>query len=239
MPSVDNPNSFAASLPGQIAQLRKDLKDLSANSVYSPSTWHVGAGGLIVDGTSALTGATTLTGGVTGPLAATGAVSAGADVVAAGNVTATAGNITATAGIVTGTGGIISADARSRTGGSGLAGLWADSSGRFQINPSSIRFKTDIEVWNANPARLLQLRSVMYRLLSQPADAAKQPGFIAEELLALGFPEFIFYNADNQVEGINYDRMVVVLLELAKLQDARITAIEKTLASSSTTIPTV
>ncbi|MCU1414048.1 MAG: tail fiber protein [Microbacteriaceae bacterium] len=155
------------------------------------------------------------------------------DINATGNATiggeATIGGTGSFGGVLTANPGIVSTDARTRTGGSSLAGIWADGAGRFQINPSALRFKTGIETWDAHPERLLELRSVLYWLIDQDQSEPKQPGFIAEELIAAGFPEFVFYDAAGEVQGINYDRIVVLLLELLKYEDARIAAIEKRL----------
>jgi hypothetical protein len=199
----------------------------------------IGAGGLIVkDGGSITIQAPGTLNVAGGALNSGGSITAVTDVTAGGALIGNTLHVINNSqidgtenvvGILTANAGIISTDARSRTGGSSLAGLWADGSGRFQINPSSIRFKTDIEPWTTDPRKLLNVRSVLYRLLSQAEDALKQLGFIAEELLEAGFPEFIFYNTEGEVEGINYDRVVVALLELAKVQDERLTAIERRL----------
>lgn len=81
MPAVDDPFGIAASLPGQVAALARTVKDLSVNRTQSPAGLAIGATGLTVAGPTALSnvlsvlGLTTLTGGVTGPVAATGALS--------------------------------------------------------------------------------------------------------------------------------------------------------------------
>lgn len=117
------------------------------------------------------------------------------------------------------------------------AGGWIDGDGTVGISPSSIRFKTDIEQWVPDISRLLLLRAVLFRY--DPAvfgdmdpDAPKQLGFIAEELDALGFPEFIFYDADGLIEGINYDRITVALLVLAQRQEARLQSMEARLEAA-------
>jgi hypothetical protein len=50
MPSIDNPNGLAASLPGQIAGIRRDIKDLSNSVKAAPVKLVVGSGGLTVAG---------------------------------------------------------------------------------------------------------------------------------------------------------------------------------------------
>lgn len=146
----------------------------------------------------------------------------------------TTGNVTA-AGRVTSASALRSPGSRSyvvQGGGLGsYAGAWIDGDGTVGISPSSIRFKTDIEQWMPDIERLLLLRAVLFRydpavFGGMDADAPKQLGFIAEELDALGFPEFIFYDGDGLIEGINYDRITVALLVLAQWQEARLQLVE-------------
>jgi hypothetical protein len=183
---------------------------------------------------------------VTGPISATGSVSAGTDVSAGGSVTA-GGDITAS-GRVTSGAAFRSSGSRAYICVSGYAGGWIDGDGTFGISPSSIRFKIDIEEWLPDIARLLLLRAVLFRydpavLAGAKADAPRQLGFIAEELEALGFPEFVFYDDGEwewvpdpedehdgeyilvgppRIQGINYDRIVVALLRLHQHQQTQI-----------------
>lgn len=123
---------------------------------------------------------------------------------------------------------------------SNYAGAWINADGTVGISPSSRRFKTDIEPWQTNIESLLELQAVMFRYTFAP-DGDKQLGFIAEELVGLGFSEFCFYeeiDGEQVVQGINYDRISVALLVLAQLQDqklsdmdARLSALEKRLAN--------
>lgn len=129
--------------------------------------------------------------------------------------------------------GLASTDARNRVLTQGNAAAYVDETGRFGISPSSRRFKTDLTPWGTDPRALLEVRAVLFRYITEPEDAPKQLGWIAEELLAAGFPEFVFYDVEGQVQGINYDRVVVALLELAKIQQtqyddlaARVAALE-------------
>lgn len=158
------------------------------------------------------------------------------------NITATVQNETTaflSAGTVTmnsinATGRVTSADpirspgARTYVVSTGYAGLWAETDGTFGISPSSRRFKTDFEEWTPDIARLLELHAVLFRynLPGSDPNAPKQLGFIAEDLAELGFTEFLFYDAEGLVEGINYDRLTVALLVLAQAQEARLRAVE-------------
>lgn len=80
MPAIDDPMGMAASIPGQLADLKRVVKDLSVNRTFSPNLFAVGAGGLTV------AGPTTLTGGVAGPVAATGQLSGAGLSITSGNM---------------------------------------------------------------------------------------------------------------------------------------------------------
>jgi hypothetical protein len=68
MPAVDNPNGLAASLPGQIAGIRRDLKDLSNSVKAAPVKLVVGSGGLTVAGQITSIGSRTTLSGTTNAL---------------------------------------------------------------------------------------------------------------------------------------------------------------------------
>lgn len=154
-----------------------------------------------------------------------GTINASGSVNASGDVTGA--NLTA-GGRVTSAAAFRSTGSRAYVMTVGYAGAWLDGDGTLGISPSSIRFKTDVEQWQPDIERLLLLRAVMFRydLPGADPDAPKQIGFIAEELDALGFPEFLFYDPDGVVEGINYDRLTVALLVLAQTQETRLQNLE-------------
>ena len=58
----------------------------------------------------------------------------------------------------------------------------------------------------------------------------KDQGFIAEEVLKAGLPEYVTYNEEGEVEGLNYNRMWMPLVPLAQEHDTRITELEQSLA---------
>lgn len=138
------------------------------------------------------------------------------------------GNVTAS-GRVTSAAALRSPGSRAQLVSSNWAGAWIDGDGTIAISPSSRRFKTDIVPWQPDITRLLELQAVLFRydLPEMPPDAPLQLGFIAEDLEDLGFTEFLFYDGDGLVEGINYDRLTVALLMLAQQQDARLVALEQ------------
>jgi hypothetical protein len=174
---------------------------------------------------SAVTGNVSATGNVTatGGVSAGGTVAAGTDVTAAGNIS-TPGILTALA-------------SRTLVLASGYAGAWIDINGRLGISPSSRRYKSGIRTWQPDIVRLLEVRAVLYRmdpeLFGTEPDTPLEVGLIAEELFDAGFPEFVFLDAENNVQGIHYDRLTAALLELHRWQDQRLTRIEQHLGLTS------
>lgn len=188
-PSGTNLNSLVAQVQAALANINATVAAAIAANSYTK---------VVIDG---LIANPPLGSAVTGNISATGAISAG--------------------GVATFPAGVSSLDARNRVLSTGFAGAWIDSSGRFGIQPSSQRFKKNIAPWSTDISKLLELRRVTFRYIvaiDDDPDAMSKPkqlGFIAEEVVALGFPEFVFYDEDGDVQGLNYDRMVVALLELA------------------------
>ena len=142
-----------------------------------------------------------------------------------GGATLAGGSLFVNAGDVTASGIGTFVASRNLVLTTGYAGLWMDVAGRIGISPSSVRYKVDIEHWEGTPIEeLYKLRAVMFRydpeLFGTDPDGQKQLGFIAEELFALGFPEFISYDEFWNIQGINYDRLSVALLVLAQKEHA-------------------
>ena len=233
MPAVDHPLGVAASLPGQVAALRKIVKDLSVNKTYSPASLAIGAGGLTVLGT------TTLTGGVTGPVASTDALSGtsltvtgavagaaitgtslavGAGAISGATVTTT-GAATIGAGVSIGASATLTGDVfiPNRTPViSGYAAAWINSDGRIGISASSERYKQDITPREYALEQIDAIEVVSYRLIAaveQYGDfALTDSGVIAEQLVEVGLPEFVVFNPDGTAETVMYDRLTVVAI---------------------------
>lgn len=246
MPAIDHPLGVAASLPGQLAALRKSVKDLSVNKTQSPASLVIGAGGLTV------AGATTLTGGVAGPVAATGAIS-GTTItgtsLAVGSGTITGGAVNGATVTTTGAAGIgagLTVGASVNVTGdvfipnrtavvSGYFGLWVNSDGRIGISSSAERYKQDITAHTYTLAEIETLAVVTYRLKTAVAllgDGARvEVGVIAEQLIAAGFSEFVQFNADGTTETVSYDRLALVGLAGVQLLSARVKSIEARLTA--------
>ena len=89
--------------------------------------------------------------------------------------------------------------------------------------PSSIRWKEEVRTLE-NPLVLVeQLRGVRYTWTeSGQADV----GVIAEEVAEV-LPEVVTFEDDGQARGVNYGKLVSVLIEAAKMQQQEIEALQK------------
>jgi hypothetical protein len=93
-----------------------------------------------------------------------------------------------------------------------------NSSGQLGTEVSSRRFKDDIEDMGDASDRLFRLRPVSFRY-KQPLDDGSKPlqyGLVAEEVAEV-YPELVVRGKDGQVEGVQYQKLPVLLLsELQK-----------------------
>ena len=246
MPAVDDPFSIAASLPGQVAKLASAVKDLSVNRTFSPAVFTVGAGGLTVLGTSALNGAVTFGAGVTGPVAATGALSgtslavgsgaiSGASVAVTGAASsatnAVSGNSTVS-GTSTSTGVVISPGSRAYSVVSGYAGAWINGDGTLGISTSSVDVKQDFAPADSAPKvdALLRLALVDFRRIGAVAelgvDAPVELGAIVEYVAGTALVGATFVDPTGKPQGINWSEMIPVMIAAIQSLNARIAKLE-------------
>lgn len=96
---------------------------------------------------------------------------------------------------------------------------------------SSLRYKVNVEDADFNLDQLAGLRPVRFQDRAEHAeqgDGSRQyVGLIAEEVDALGFQEFVFYDAEGRPDGVQYDRLTVALLDIVKDLAARVAALEE------------
>jgi hypothetical protein len=295
MPGVDNPAGIDASIAGQVKELLRLYKDLSANKTFSPAAFHIGLGGLIVDGPTTLTSPLTFSGTISGPVTI-GDNFAAVDITASNNVfgiggifsggVSVANNITSATGTVSGVNGTYSGQvysaaalrspgSRSYVVSTSYAGGWIDGDGTIGISPSSRRYKENIvpadlvelatklracvPVWftyktamfdaqnvekaaiqaaieaaaadsKIDDASLVDVRPLPVDIVPlpvvNPVISSQQLGFIAEDLEAAGLGVLCFYDADGLVEGINYDRLSIVLAAAAILDHQEILGLQ-------------
>jgi hypothetical protein len=195
--------------------------------------------GSISAGTTITAGTTINAGGrITGVglTAGTGSIT-GASVAVTGAASSATSSVSGSAsvgGLLTADAGVSSLDAKTRILASGWSSLWVDTSGRFGQSPSARRYKQDIQPAPLDVAGLLALTPVTYRLkvaVEQFGDAARtEVGLIAEEVETVA-PWAIAYDAEGVVQGINYDRLTVALLAIAREQHDRLTDMERRLTA--------
>jgi hypothetical protein len=135
-----------------------------------------------------------------------------------------------------------SLDIRIATGTTGsAANLYKDPfTGQLARSTSALKYKTDIADADVDPVDVLALQPrtwVDKAKLDKPEQAEhlrRDIGFIAEELDEHpSLRQFVVYDLAGEPDAIEYDRLTVALLELAKAQqkqiddlDARLTALE-------------
>jgi hypothetical protein len=86
---------------------------------------------------------------------------------------------------------------------------------------SSIRFKENIKPLEPALGKVEQLNPVTYNKIGV---AEEEIGLIAEEVAEL-FPEVVTYNEEGQPQGIQYQRLSVILLKAVQEQNAVIAAL--------------
>lgn len=142
---------------------------------------------------------------------------------------AVTGNLSTTGQVIS-AGVIQSPGTKANTVTVGYSSLWADSSGNFGANTSSRRYKQDITPVQTDRVGLLELTTYKFRYIAaveEFGDAAPwEYGLIAEDVVEVA-PWACFYEDDGMtVKGINYDRLVVVLLNVVQDHESRIVALE-------------
>lgn len=119
-----------------------------------------------------------------------------------GNVNAS-GSLTAQ-GFITLPGVLSHSNANFRT-------LTSGDNGEIGISSSSARYKEDIEDFDLTEETFRAIHPRQFRYKSDVEefgdDAVPDVGFIAEELVAAGVTEPVYYDPEGRPEGINYDRL--------------------------------
>ncbi len=100
--------------------------------------------------------------------------------------------------------------------------------------PSTTAVKKDITTYNPeNIKNLLQLQPKQYkykrshRANQESTNREWMHGYLIEDLLALGFSEPVFYDAEGNPEALDYSLMSLLVLELVKTQQAEIDSLKE------------
>jgi hypothetical protein len=98
-----------------------------------------------------------------------------------------------------------------KIGGTTLADAWTTR--------SSLQFKTNIQPLVGSLEKVNQLRGVSY---SRKDDGKHEIGVVAEEVYKV-VPEVVSHDPEtNEVQGVDYSRLVALLIEALKTQQAEI-----------------
>ncbi len=109
------------------------------------------------------------------------------------------------------------------------AAVYVTSSGKLGVLASSERYKTDIESLGTTTQRLEQLRPVSFHLKSDPGGAI-QYGLIAEEVDKV-YPELVIRDDKGVIQGVRYDELAPMLLNVVQQQNATMRTQAKDLAA--------
>jgi hypothetical protein len=189
----------------------------SAGSITAGTT--ISAGGAITGASLGVGGGAISGGAITGAsVAVTGAASSASLSVSGG----------ASSDTLTAPSGISSLNARSRVLATSYASLWVDGTGQFGQSPSSLRYKQDVLPATIDTTGILALVPKNYRLKVAVEgfgiNAPVEVGLIAEEVEPVA-PWAVYRDVDGLIQGINYDRLSVGILAIAKAQHAQIAAL--------------
>lgn len=109
--------------------------------------------------------------------------------------------------------------------------LVIDSSGNVWKDGSARKYKTNIESFTTDFAKILDLKPVSYDFKETGMHTI---GYIAEDVDAAGLKDLVVYDTAGQPDGIKYDRMAVYLLEVVKEQQKSIRALKEAQVSLDT-----
>ena len=120
-----------------------------------------------------------------------------------------------------------------------VAGIWGspvtgsavyvNGYGQLGVMVSAERYKTDIATMASSTAKLDQLRPVTFRLKNEP-QGALQYGLIAEEVEKV-YPELVIRNEDGSIQGVRYEELSPMLLNVVQQQQRALTAQAERLAA--------
>ena len=107
--------------------------------------------------------------------------------------------------------------------------LYITSGGELVKYSSSKKYKKDISSLSVNQTEFMKLQPVSFKWNEKSATENKQDyGLIAEEVEKID-PELVAYNEDGSIEGVNYQKINIMLLKVVQNQENRIDDLEKRL----------
>jgi hypothetical protein len=109
-----------------------------------------------------------------------------------------------------------------------ITAIGFDANGDLKASSSSLRYKKDVTDYGKGLVDVMQLRPVQFNFLDENNLNA---GFIAEEVDALGFTEFMHYNESGKPEGVMYSNMVALLTKAIQELKTELDAVRFELSS--------
>jgi hypothetical protein len=96
---------------------------------------------------------------------------------------------------------------------------------RFYYDNSSRRYKENITALHDDWTKILQVKPVTY---TRPGDPGRwESGYIAEEIDSIGLTTMVGYDGDGNPEDVRYNKMIIYLNEMIKLQQEQIGKLEQ------------
>ncbi|MDX2277993.1 MAG: hypothetical protein NW218_00330 [Saprospiraceae bacterium] len=106
---------------------------------------------------------------------------------------------------------------------------WDETSGLIGADNSSRRYKFDIKPLEANFSAILNAEAKIYR---RKSDSTRiEIGYIAEEMDSLGLKPLIIYDKEGRVEAFDYERMILYVTEVLKIQHKDIEKLQTEVAA--------
>ena len=100
--------------------------------------------------------------------------------------------------------------------------VYVTPSGQLGVLASAERFKTSVEAMGTASEKLARLRPVTFELKTDPR-GTRQYGLIAEEVAKV-YPELVIHGADGRIDGVRYEELAPMLLNVLQQQHARLVA---------------
>ncbi len=108
---------------------------------------------------------------------------------------------------------------------------WNQSTGELGWDNSSRRFKENIQPFVDDFRLILKAQPKIYTRKKYPG-GKPELGYIAEEMDSLGLSRLVEFDKDGKVEGYNYEKMILYVVEVLKMQDVAIAKLQADLAAA-------
>lgn len=114
--------------------------------------------------------------------------------------------------------------------------VYVASNGLFGIGSSSERFKKNIKDAELDAQAILQIavKHFNYKKSFDQDDTTIHLGVIAEDLVALGLDDFVFFDDQGNADGVAYEKLALAALAVIQKQQSQLDAIEARLNALET-----